>query len=82
MHGILSASIFSKVLGMEFPGEGTVYMGQQIQFKRPMFPTEMYEAKCEVLSIDEKKHTAVIQTEVYHKKTGKQTISGEATINE
>ncbi|MFL5730355.1 MAG: MaoC family dehydratase, partial [Cytophagaceae bacterium] len=26
MHGILGASVFSKVLGMQFPGEGTIYL--------------------------------------------------------
>ena len=80
MHGVLSASIFSKILGMEFPGKGTIYMGQEIQFKRPMFPSELYEAKCEVVSTNERRHIAIIQTEVYHKKTGKQTISGKATV--
>ncbi len=31
IHGALIASIFSRVMGMEFPGEGSVYL-KQIKF--------------------------------------------------
>lgn len=35
-HGMLVASFISGVLGNDFPGVGTVYMGQELQFIRPV----------------------------------------------
>ena len=34
-HGMLSAGFISAVLGMQLPGPGTIYMGQQLEFKAP-----------------------------------------------
>ena len=36
MHGMLGASLFSKVFGVLFPGEGTIYLNQSLNFLRPM----------------------------------------------
>src|ERR1039458_7001087 len=46
MHGFLGASIFSKVFGTLFPGEGTIYMKQSMAFVKPMF--EIGRAPCMV----------------------------------
>ena len=44
MHGMLSASVFSRVLGMDFPGPGTVYLSQSLEFKAPMYVDTVYRA--------------------------------------
>ncbi|MDW7693267.1 MaoC family dehydratase [Flammeovirgaceae bacterium SG7u.111] len=80
MHGILSASIFSKVLGTIFPGEGTVYLSQKVDFLRPMFVEVKYKAVFEVKSINPDKHTAVISTSIYQIDTNKITVRGEAGV--
>ena len=80
IHGMLTASIFSKILGMEFPGEGTIYRSQQLNFKRAMYVGEEYEARCIVVDVNERVHTAVIKTEIYHKASNKVTVVGEAFI--
>ncbi|PWJ44518.1 MaoC family dehydratase [Sediminitomix flava] len=80
IHGIFSASIFSKVLGTQFPGAGSIYAGQEIKFLRPMYPSHPYEARFEIVSIDERRHSAQISTEVYDVETGKATIKGVATV--
>src|SRR5690606_18763393 len=49
IHGFLSASIFSKILGMNLPGPGTIYMNQSMSFKRPMYAGVEYACKVEVL---------------------------------
>lgn len=36
-HGILSVSFISKILGMDFPGEGTIYLEQDCKFRKPVF---------------------------------------------
>jgi acyl dehydratase len=80
MHGVLSVSVFSKILGMEFPGEGTIYMGQDIEFKRPMYVGEVYKAVCEVVETDLRKNIAIISTKIFHASRNKLIVSGKARI--
>ena len=80
IHGFLAGSIFSKVFGTLFPGEGTVYLKQNMDFLRPMFVDTDYEAVFKVKEIDQAKHRALIETIILDKNTQKQTIKGEALI--
>lgn len=80
IHGMLGASVFTKVLGTEFPGYGSVYLGQTLDFLRPMFVDTDYEATFTVQSIDSVKHTAQILGEIRDKQTGKVTTKGIATL--
>ena len=79
VHGIFSAAVFSKILGTIFPGEGTIYLSQTLQFKRPVFPGENYSAKVEVVSLDGR-NAATISTVLTHTATGKPVIEGEARV--
>src|ERR1700750_1102445 len=36
-HGMLTASLISAVLANKLPGEGSVYLGQTLQFVAPVF---------------------------------------------
>ncbi|MFL0163108.1 MaoC family dehydratase [Aquirufa salirivi] len=78
IHGALIASVFSRVMGMEFPGQGSVYLSQLSEFKRPLFVDLVYQAKFTVSSIDPVKHTAEIQTQVFDKERGKLMVDGIA----
>ncbi|WP_018342921.1 MaoC family dehydratase [Cytophaga aurantiaca] len=80
IHGILGASIMSKILGMHFPGEGTVYLRQEIDFKRPMYVEVQYEAQLKVIEINSDKHTAVVETKIVDKETGKVNVLGNAHV--
>ena len=35
-HGMLGAGFISAVLGMYLPGPGTIYMGQELKFTKPV----------------------------------------------
>ncbi|RXK52104.1 MaoC family dehydratase [Aquirufa rosea] len=76
IHGALVASVFSRVMGMEFPGQGSVYISQLSEFKRPLYVDVVYQAKFKVISIDTLKHTAEIQTQVFDKERGKLMVDG------
>ncbi len=65
VHGVLTISIFSQIIGMEFPGAGTIYLGQELQFKRPVFVGEKYRAELEVIETIEGKHIAAIKTRIF-----------------
>lgn len=79
MHGMLGASIFSKVFGTIFPGEGSIYLNQSLNFLRPMFVEENYEAIFEVKEVFPDKKRVIISTSIINAE-GKATISGEATL--
>lgn len=80
IHGMLGASVFTKVLGTEFPGFGSVYLGQTLTFVRPMFVETPYEAVFTIESINPEKHMAEIRTEILDIETGKITTRGVATL--
>lgn len=80
MHGFLSASIFSRVLGTEFPGNGSVYLSQTMDFLRPMFVDEDYEATFTISEIDSRRKTAIIKTQIIATSNKKVTVKGEAKI--
>jgi acyl dehydratase len=80
IHGALIASVFSRVMGMEFPGSGSVYLKQVSEFKRPLYVGHTYQAKFEVESINEIKHTAEIKTQVFEMERGKLMVDGIASV--
>ncbi|GAB3260693.1 MaoC family dehydratase [Larkinella harenae] len=80
IHGMLGASVFTKVLGTEFPGFGSVYLKQTLEFLRPMFVELDYEAVFTVISMNADKNTAEVSTEIKDGKTGKITTRGVATL--
>lgn len=80
IHGALASSIFSKIMGTEFPGFGSVYLKQVSEYKRPMFVDTEYEAVFTVSSINEAKHTAEITTEIFDVLSNKKTTEGMALI--
>lgn len=80
MHGFLAGSIFSKVFGTMFPGEGSIYMKQTMEFRRPMFVDKEYEAVFTVTEVNREKHRAIVSTSIVNKDDGKETLRGEAMV--
>lgn len=79
VHGFYSASVFSMVFGTKFPGEGTIYMYQDMKFLAPVFVDELYKAKFEVIEVNTEKHTGVIKCTL-EDKNGKIVIDGTAKL--
>lgn len=80
MHGFLGGSVFSKVFGTLFPGEGTIYLKQSMAFMRPMFVDVVYEVRMTVKEVNKEKHRATVETIIADKATGDVVINGEATV--
>ncbi|MBS1646188.1 MAG: MaoC family dehydratase [Bacteroidetes bacterium] len=80
MHGMLSASLFSKVFGTLFPGEGTIYLKQSLNFLKPMYVDTVYVAEFIVKEVIKDKNRAVVETLIKHKETGNVCTSGEAVV--
>ncbi len=79
VHGFFAGSVFSKVFGTQWPGEGTIYMFQEMAFLAPIFVEEDYIAKFEVIEVNEEKHRGLIKTTL-ETKDGKIAISGQAKL--
>lgn len=50
-HGFLVGSLISAILGKQLPGPGTIYLSQQLNFKKPVFPNEEITATVEVIEM-------------------------------
>lgn len=79
LHGFLSGSVFSKVFGTIFPGEGTIYLSQQLNFKRPMYPDQPYTADFTILETDAAKGLLAITCKISDE-NGKVCLEGEARL--
>lgn len=79
IHGYLGTSIFSKVFAMNFPGEGTIYLKQDLRFMKPMFAEESYIAKFEVLEHNVEKNRALVKTSIFNSNE-EEVVLGEALI--
>ncbi len=79
LHGFLGGSVFSKVFGTLFPGNGTLYLKQNMSFYKPMFVETDYVAIFKVIEIISEKNRAVITTEIFDSNNNL-IIGGEALI--
>lgn len=50
-HGMLVGSLISTVLGMKLPGPGTIYLEQNLQFKKPVYFGDTLTANAIVVEI-------------------------------
>jgi 3-oxoacyl-[acyl-carrier protein] reductase len=48
VHGMLSASFFSTLIGMRIPGEGALWLDQTLEFARPVFIGDRLEVRATV----------------------------------
>ncbi len=51
-HGMLSAALFSALIGERLPGHGTIYLGQNLRFTAPVKPGDMVTATVTVTDIN------------------------------
>ena len=80
MHGFLAGSVFSRLIGTKFPGEGTVYLKQSMAFRRPMFVDVQYKAILTVTMANANRHIAQIETKIVGVEDGKAYLTGEAQV--
>ena len=77
-HGILGAGFISAVLGMKLPGPGTIYLGQELRFTKPVRIGDTITATCTVKELLPEKNIAKFET-VCTNQRGDTVITGMAT---
>jgi 3-hydroxybutyryl-CoA dehydratase len=58
IHGFLAGSVFSKIFGTIFPGQGTICLKQSMTFIKPMYVNVNYTAVLTPINIDKKKESS------------------------
>lgn len=79
VHGMLVASLFSGLIGVKLPGEGSIYLGQNMKFKAPVTIGEKVTATVEIVRIREDKPIITLRT-VCINGAGEVAIEGEAVV--
>ncbi|GAB6085569.1 MaoC family dehydratase [Alkaliphilus crotonatoxidans] len=78
-HGMLTAGLISAVLGMQLPGPGTIYLGQELKFHAPVKFNDTIQASVEVIEIMAEKNKVKLST-VCKNQRGEVVLSGVATV--
>ncbi|NLB19817.1 MAG: MaoC family dehydratase [Clostridium sp.] len=79
VHGMLTASYFSTILGTLLPGPGTIYLGQDLRFTKPVRVQDTIKAVATVTEINLEKNIIKLETLAYND-TGDVVIKGTATV--
>ena len=80
MHGMIGASVFSKIYAMDFPGKAPVFLTHNVSFKRPMYVDTLYEVKVVITHIDQNRHIATFAGTISDKETGKTCMVVESKL--
>lgn len=78
-HGMLCGSLFSTVLGTQLPGEGSIYLSQSLQFKKPVYLNDTITATVTVIEVIEDRNRVVMDTTAINQR-GEIVISGQAVL--
>lgn len=79
VHGMLTASFISTMIGTRIPGEGSLWYEQHIKFLAPVRIGDNIRIWAKVLHKSESQRIVVLQTIVYNQ-DGKKVIDGEAKV--
>jgi 3-hydroxybutyryl-CoA dehydratase len=79
LHGMLSASILSTMVGMLLPGPGAIYRSQTIRFLRPVYVGDTLTAHFAVRSVDREKHRLEIDSWIENQ-DGQRVLEGVCEV--
>ena len=78
VHGMFSASLFSTLVGMYCPGQNSLYLGQTLKFKMPLFYNETVLVSGKVSRKVDALKIIIMSTEIT--RGNDLIVSGEAQI--
>lgn len=79
VHGAFLAGLISKILGMDFPGQGTVYISQNSVFKRPVYVDTTVRVDVTVTEVVTAKRRLILDTNVFNE-NAEVCLTGTATV--
>jgi phosphate acetyltransferase len=78
-HGMWSGALISTVLGTQFPGPGTIYLGQEVRFRHPVGVGDTVTVKVTATARDVEKGRLTLDTECVNQ-DGKVVVTGTAHV--
>lgn len=78
VHGMLTASLLSTVIGTRLPGPGCLYVSQTLHFRAPVYVGDTVYARATVQELIAEKRRAILRTECLVK--DKIVLDGEAIV--
>ncbi len=79
VHGMLVASQISELLANNFPGPGTIYLSQSLNFIKPVYYDDEIKCVVEVMEIENEKGNIKLKTQCYNQEN-KIVIDGVAIV--
>ena len=77
-HGMLGAALISALFGTQFPGPGTIYLGQELKFTKPVRIGDTLTVSATVSEKDDEKKRVKMSCLVTNQK-GETVLKGDAT---
>lgn len=78
-HGMWSASLISAAIATQMPGPGSIYLGQNLSFKRPVKLGDTLTVNLTINEKIDRKKQVVIDC-IVKNQSGKVVLSGEARV--
>jgi phosphate acetyltransferase len=79
IHGMWTAAQISTVLGTKLPGPGTIYLGQDLRFRRPVAPGDTITTHVTVREKRDEKNIVLFDTRCVNQH-GDEVLTGTATV--
>ncbi|NNG06814.1 MAG: MaoC family dehydratase [Desulfobacteraceae bacterium] len=79
-HGMLLGGFISTVLGNRLPGNGTIYMKQELEFLAPVRIGDTVTARAEVVEIIQDKNRVLMRTTCVNQ-DGVTVVDGKALVS-
>ena len=77
VHGVLVVSLISRLLGTVLPGPGTILLGQELRYRRPVYRGDRLRATVEITNVRADKPVITLRTSI---ETDEIVVDGEATV--
>jgi len=78
-HGMLLASLFSRLIGMYLPGKGSLYFSQSLNFISPAFIDDKVTVEVEIVKISRSTGIITLKT-IITKENNIELVTGEAKV--
>ena len=78
-YGMLVAGLISTIIGSHLPGNGSIYLSQDLKFVKPVMANDTITAEVTVEALNTEKNRVTLQTRCYNQ-AGDDVITGGAVV--
>ena len=78
VHGCLADSLVSTVLGMKYPGKGTIFLLMSVSYVKPVYIGDTIT--CEITVAEKREKGRVLFNASYYNQDGVEVIKGTALV--